>query len=362
MEKITVLCLFGGKSTEYEVSLMSAHSILVNIDREKYNVITVGITKDGDWYHYTGTPESIRDGSWCADPASLEKAAISPSMSDSALLIFGTDGSSCRKVHIDVVLPIMHGAHAEDGTLQGLLKISGIPFVGCGCTTSAIGMDKSFTKLILKNFGIPQARSIIVRSDSINGNFPQIMDRCEQMSPYPIFVKPANAGSSVGASKVNSRDELLKAILEAAKYDDKVVVEEYIKGKEVEVAVMGKHRYTASTPGQINPGSAFYDYDTKYSAGSTASYSIPADIKPETAEEIRVTAVKICSILGVEGLSRVDFFVRKKGGKEDFLFNEINTLPGFTEISMYPKLMIHDGMTYPQIIDRLIGIALGKED
>lgn len=362
MEKITLLCLFGGKSTEHDVSLVSAYSILKNLDRSKYNVEMVGITKDGNWYYYSGEPEKIRDGSWQDDLTSLEQAAISPSTGDSALLVFSKDGDTYRKIHIDVVFPVMHGAHSEDGTLQGLLQISGIPFVGCKCTTSAIAMDKAFTKLLLKNIGIPQARSIIVRAEAIEANYPQILQGCEGLSPYPLFVKPANAGSSVGTTKVTARDKLKDALLKAAEIDSKIIVEEFVTGKECEVAVIGKKRYTASTVGQIIPGSDFYDYDTKYSPDSPATYKIPADIKPETALEIQTLAKKICSILGVEGLSRVDFFVRKTGGREEILFNEINTMPGFTEISMYPKLLIHDGMSYSDIIDRLIGMALGKED
>ena len=361
MEKLNLLVLFGGKSAEYEVSLVSASSIIRNADTEKYNLITVGITKDGDWYLYDGDTDSIRNGGWCADTSSLEPAMISSSMSDHSLIIFKKDGG-VEKKHIDVIFPVMHGAYSEDGTLQGLLQMSGIPFVGCKCTTSAIGMDKGYTKMILKGVGIHMARSIVINAAMLERGFPQILERCEQMSPYPLFVKPANAGSSVGASKVTARDRLLPAMYEAAKYDSKIVVEEFIKGKECEVAVMGKKNFIASTVGEIVPGSEFYDYDTKYSSGSTASYNIPASIREDTQMTIRRTAIQICSVLGVEGLSRVDFFVRKRGQEEEVIFNEINTLPGFTEISMYPKLFMHDGMTYAGIIDRLVNIALGKDE
>lgn len=362
MEKLDLLILFGGKSSEYEVSLVSASSIIKNADPEKYNIITVGITKDGDWYHYAGDVDAIKSGDWCSEPEKLERAAISPSTSDGSLLIFGKDGSY-RSRHIDVIFPVMHGAFSEDGTLQGLLQISGIPFVGCKCCTSAIGMDKGFAKMILKNVGIHMARSIVVNSAMLEKGYPQILERCEQMSPYPLFVKPANAGSSVGASKVTARDRLLPAMYEAAKYDSKVVVEEFVRGKECEVAVMGKKSFITSTVGQIVPGSDFYDYDTKYSPESSATYNIPADIKEETQLTIRRTATQICSVLGVEGLARVDFFVRRApGGQEEVIFNEINTMPGFTEISMYPKLFMHDGMSYGEIIDRLVNLALGKDE
>ncbi len=359
MSKPTLLILFGGRSNEYDVSLMSACSILKNVDRAKYQIETVGITRNGDWYYFTGTPDEIRSGSWCADPTALEKAALSPSVSDSSLLIFGDGG--LRSIRIDVIFPVMHGAFSEDGTLQGLLQMSGIPFVGPKCAASAIGMDKGFTKLVLKDFGIPQAKSLVLHASAIAVRPDDAAAACEALSPYPLFVKPANAGSSVGASKASDRAELARALDTAAAIDTKVIVEEYIDGKEIEVAVIGKGHFRTSTCGQIVPGSEFYDYDTKYSAGSTATYKIPADIRPETAEKIRETATRICTVLGIEGLSRVDFFVFEKNGREEFLFNEINTLPGFTEISMYPKLMVHDGLSYSELIDRLIGIALSQE-
>lgn len=358
MTKTTLLCLFGGKSSEYEVSLISAHSILSNIDRQKYDVVTVGITKQGDWYHYTGDIDSIKDGTWCENVSILNKAVLSPSPSDSALLIL-TDDNRAAHIHIDVIFPVMHGANAEDGTLQGLLKLSGIPFVGCGCATSAIGMDKGFTKLVLDHYSIPQAKCEIIDRFRLTSDIDGVIKSCEGIGAYPLFVKPANAGSSVGASKANDRDGLITALTLAAEHDSKIIVEEYINGKEIEVAVMGNGSYTASTCGQINPGSEFYDYDAKYSADSNSSCLIPADIKPQTAEKVRECAMRICNALGVTGLSRVDFFVTED---DKIIFNEINTLPGFTQISMYPKLFMHDGMAYSEIIDRLITLALAKEN
>ncbi len=357
MSKTTLLCLFGGKSSEYEVSLISASSILTNVDRNKYDIVTIGITKQGDWYYYTGDIASIKDGTWCEKSDSLKKAALSPSPSDSALLVF--EGGKVEYIHIDVVFPVMHGANAEDGTLQGLLKLSGIPFVGCGCTTSAIAMDKGFTKLVLHHFDIPQAKCEIIDKLRLSSDIDSVISACERISAYPLFVKPANAGSSVGASKANDRDGLISALKLAAEHDSKIIVEEYISGKEIEVAVIGNEVYSASTCGQINPGAEFYDYDAKYSADSNSSAIIPADINPETAEKVREYAKRICTALGVTGLSRVDFFVT---ADERIIFNEINTLPGFTEISMYPKLRIYDGMTYPEIIDNLISLALIKEN
>ncbi len=361
MTKTSLLCLFGGKSSEYEVSLISAHSILSNIDRKKYDITTVGITKSGDWYLFEGNIENIKDGTWCADTSALQKAALSPSPSDSALIVFPTDGTQAKYLHIDVIFPIMHGANAEDGTLQGLMKLSGIPFVGCGCTTSAIGMDKGYTKMVLNNFDIPQAKCKIILRDDFDTKSDEILDACEALGSYPLFVKPANAGSSVGASKAADRVMLAEAIRLAAEHDSKIIVEEYINGKEIEVAVIGNRDHAASTCGQINPGSEFYDYDAKYSADSNSSCLIPADIKRETMLDVRAYAVKICKILGVSGLSRVDFFVYEENGEEKIIFNEINTLPGFTQISMYPKLMVNDGMSYSALIDTLITLATEKE-
>lgn len=360
MRKIELLILFGGKSSEYEVSLISVHSILSKIDNEKYNITTVGITKGGDWFLYEGDIDNIKNGAWCKDTAHLERAVISSSPADHSLLTIDKDGYVKRR-HIDVIFPVMHGANAEDGTVQGIFKLSGIPFVGCECATSAIGMDKGFTKLILNNFDIPQAKCRIILRRDFELHRDTVLDTCEAIGEYPLFVKPANAGSSVGASKANDRASLSTAIELASKHDSKIIVEEYIKGKEVEVAVIGNDTYTASTCGQINPGSEFYDYDAKYGADSNSSYLIPADITEQTMIDIRSYAVKICSILGVEGLSRVDFFVSEKNGKEKITFNEINTLPGFTQISMYPKLMVNDGMSYSQLIDALITLALEKE-
>jgi len=358
MKKLTLLILFGGKSTEHEVSRVSASSIIKNADREKYDLVTVGITKNGDWYLCDCPIENIRDGSWLN--TNLIPAALSPSMSDHALLLFTPDGKVTKK-HIDVIFPVMHGAFSEDGTMQGVLQMSGIPFVGCHCATSAIGMDKAFTKLILTNYRIPQAKYLLVRSHEISDTIDAVVADCEKFSSYPLFVKPVNAGSSVGASKAADRAALIAALNTAAEYDTKILVEEYINGKECEVAVMGSPDtgYHASTVGQIVPGSEFYDYETKYSASSTASYNIPADIQSKTAEMLRKNAEAICEYLDVDGLSRVDFFVvDEKDGGERIVFNEINTLPGFTEISMYPKLRIHDGATYAGVIDSLIALAL----
>ena len=345
MKKINVCILFGGVSTEHEVSLTSASSVLSNIDREKYEVTMLGITKGGRWLLYDGSIEKIASGEWERDPAHTVGAWISPSRGDKA--IHTEDG---RTIDIDVVFPVMHGANCEDGTLQGLFALADIPFVGSDCESSAVCMDKAATKTILNNFDIPQAKAVIVER-TWSHDLERIYGNCEELG-YPLFVKPSRAGSSVGVSKVRSRSELESALSEAFSIDRTVLIEEFIKGREVEVAVMGNEDPVASVCGEIDPGSDFYDYETKY-ISDTASYYIPARIDDECSEKVREYAVKIYKILGCKGLSRVDFFVGDR-----IIFNEINTLPGFTSISMFPKLFMYGGMSYSEIIDKLIALAL----
>ncbi len=352
MGKIRVLCMFGGRSTEYEVSLMSAYSILSNIDREKYEVMTLGITKDGKWLYYEGGLDGIKDGSWHAREVS--PAVLVPDSGAKKLLVL-KDVPEYKD--IDVIFPIMHGANCEDGTLQGLFEICGIPYVGPGCLSSAVSMDKVFTKLVLNNYGIPQAEFLHFTDAEVSAALDVCVAKIEEKFDYPVFVKPANAGSSIGTGKARERDGLISALINAAKFDSKVIVEEYITAKEIEIAVMGRgETLRTSVCGEIIPGADYYDYETKY-ISDVSSDAIPARIPEETAETVRALAAKIYTALGCKGLSRVDFFVTE-GGR--IVFNEINTLPGFTTISMYPKLFLNEGMTYSEIIDKLIAQALAE--
>ena len=352
-KKPVMCCLFGGKSTEYEVSLMSVCSVLNNIDRDHFDVVTLGVTKDGRWLYFDGDIEAIRGNTWFSDESHARPAMFSPDCGSKQLLIFEKNGAVTR-LHIDVVFPVMHGANAEDGTMQGLLTICGIPFVGPHHCASAIGMDKAYSKLVLANFVIPQANyDVIFRTDSAD----TAIEKAEAVSGYPLFVKPANAGSSVGASKASDREALKKAIAEALIYDDKAIVEEYISGREVECAVLGNDSPIASTPGEIAPNSEFYDYETKYLADTAKDY-IPARISDRSIAAVQSLAGNIFKILGCRGLSRVDFFVTGAGDTERVIFNEINTLPGFTNISMYPKLFVHDGISYSALIDKLAELAM----
>lgn len=345
-------CLFGGESTEYEVSLSSVTSVIQNYDRTKYTLTLVGITRDGNWYLYEGPVEKIKANTWWQDPA-CTPAILSPSKADHALLVLGEN--SYRKIPIDVIFPVMHGAHCEDGTLQGLLELSGIPFVGPYCRSSAVCMDKFTTKAVLNNYGIPQAKVEFVSRRDFDLDFDRVAEKVAQLS-YPVFVKPSATGSSVGVSKVRRPEELRQALENALRFDTLALVEEFIEGREVEVAVMGNADPIASIPGEIDPGSDFYDYDTKYN-NDTASYFIPARLSDEGMQAIRACASEIYRRLGCRGLSRVDFFYKADGS---FVFNEINTLPGFTSISMYPKLFMAGGMSYAQVIDALVDFALAK--
>ncbi len=350
----TNLCvIFGGMSSEYEVSLSTAHSIISNLDREKYDVKMLGITKEGVWYLYDGSPDLLPDNLWCRDEAHLTRASILPSRGVNAI-VRESDG---KKYPIDVIFPAVHGEYAEDGSLQGLLELSGIPFVGSGCKASAAAMDKATAKAVISQTNVRQADCIVVSGDEIESDISGILEKVAAKLGYPVFVKPSSAGSSVGVSKVTSAEKLEAALKLAARTDkSKVLIEKFIKGREIEVAVMGNDSPRASVCGEIDPGADFYDYETKYHA-DTASYFIPARLDEDVAARVRASALVVYRAIGCRGLSRVDFFVTDDN---EIIFNEINTLPGFTSISMYPKLFMACGMTYPQILDSLIELANRK--
>lgn len=357
--KKQVLCIFGGMSSEYEVSLRSVCTVLEALDTEKYDVHKLGITRDGKWYLYTGKNDSIADNTWHKDTPNLSRAMLSPDFGDGFLYVETSPNVRHFVLYpIDVIIPVVHGAYAEDGKLQGLLSMSGIPYVGPHCTASAISMDKAYTKLILNNYDIPQAKCAIISRALLENDPDAAIAQAEAIDAYPLFVKPANAGSSVGASKANDRTALLAALKLAAEHDDKILVEECIIGREVECAVLGNLDPETTVPGEIDAGAEFYDYEAKYITSTSSAY-IPARIKEETQEAVRTYAKRIYEILGCKGLSRVDFFVTTEGnGEEKIIFNEINTLPGFTSISMYPKLWNHMGTSTTALLDELITLAI----
>lgn len=345
--KKTVCVLFGGKSAEYPVSLRSCVSVLENLDREKYDVITVGITRDGVWYLYTGGKDKIASDTW--HQGTLKRVSIDHNPTDPALLVMDDDGY--RRIKADVFFPVLHGTNGEDGRLQGLFDMAGVRYVGVGTLCSAVGMDKEYAKIVFAHAGINQADWVTVHSYD---DTSKKIDEIESKFPYPVFVKPANAGSSFGIGKAFGREELVECIENARKFDSKVIVEEFLKGHEVECAVLGNSGdVVASAVGEIVADEEFYTFDSKYSATSQTKLHIPALVSNSAMEKVRKLAVKAFEALSGRGLSRVDFFV----DGEEVRINEINTLPGFTSISMYPKLFEYSGIGYSELLTRLIDLA-----
>ena len=351
MKKLSVCVLFGGMSPEHEVLLRSAESVLNHLNQEKYNVFPVGITKNGDWVLYGGKDYSKLPGGEWLHCEQNRRAAISP-VRGQGLLSF--EGDCVVRERIDVVFPVLHGENGEDGAMQGLLQLAGIPYVGPNVAASATCMDKTLTKLVADCAGIRQAAWQLVTAQELAVNPESVLDAAEARFAYPVFVKPAGTGSSVGVSKAKNREALLAALLNAAKFDRKILIEEFINGREVEVAVLGNDAPAASICGEIDSGTEFYDYDAKYISDCARLY-IPARIDEMTAENVRDTAIRAYQALGCKGLSRVDFFVTYD--KNEIVFNEINTIPGFTSISMYPKLFAASGIPYSELLDRLIELA-----
>mgnify|MGYP002625927211 CR=1 FL=1 len=350
MERKNVGILFGGVSPEHEVSLRSGQCILEHLDPERFAAWPIGITKAGQWLLYGSTDyAALPDGSWEQCPENVP-AVISPARGQ-GLLIFRKTG--LERVPLDVVFPVLHGENGEDGSVQGLMQLAGIPCVGPGVGASAAAMDKTMTKLVADREAIPQAAWELIRREEL-ADFAAAADRVEARFSYPVFVKPAGTGSSVGVSKVKSRGDLQDALEAAANYDAKILVEEFIPGQEVEVAVLGNESPRASLCGEIDSGVEFYDYEAKYITDTSRAY-IPARISPEAARTVQETAVKIYSALGCRGLSRVDFFV---GAEGKVTFNEINTIPGFTSISMYPKLWEASGLSITGQVTRLLELAM----
>lgn len=357
MSKKKIAIIFGGASSEHEVSLLSTASVLRNIPRDRFDTINVGITKDGRWFRYDGETEKIENGEWIKDEENLVSAAVSPDTSVHGLIYKDKNGAYCAE-RIDAAFPVLHGRNGEDGTIQGLFTLANIPFVGCDLLSSAVCMDKAVTNALLDHFGIKRCawRSVLKKDmDKFDGIERQL--RAELC--YPMFVKPANAGSSVGITKAHNKEELLEAFSIAFQHDKKIVVERNVIGKELEVAVLGNDAPVASEVGEIVPCNEFYDYDAKYLAG-TSETLIPARITKEQSDEIRKTAVRAYSLLGCAGLTRVDFLLETETG--EIYLNEPNTIPGFTSISMYPKMMEHSGVPYSELIAKLIDLAIERTE
>jgi D-alanine-D-alanine ligase len=339
--------LFGGRSGEHEVSLVSAASVIRGLDPDKYEAIPIGITKDGHWLMGEGAvkmlPEVLKGGRRVMLTADPTEAALVPL----------DRGAGAQR--FDVIFPVMHGTFGEDGTIQGLLELSGIPFVGAGVLGSAIGMDKDVSKRLCQEAGIPVVPCITVHRSRWEKEPDAVRAEIEAKFSYPVFVKPATLGSSVGMTKAHKREELGPALDFACQYGMKILVEKAVVAREIEVSVLGNHDPQASIPGEIVPHREFYDYAAKYLEEGT-KLLIPADLKPAQAKRIQSLAVDAFQTLELSGMARVDFFLEKKGNK--LYLNEVNTIPGFTSISMYPKLWEASGISFRDLIDRLITLAL----
>ena len=346
-KRLRIGVLFGGRSGEHEVSLASAASVVRGLDPDKYEALPIGITKEGHWLIGAGAqkmlPEVLKGG---------QRVMMTVDPSDAVLVHLDGSGGGQR---VDVVFPVMHGTFGEDGTIQGLLDLAGLPFVGAGVLGSAIGMDKDVSKRLMQVAKIPVVSWITIQRADWERNPKEIRNAIEKKFKYPVFVKPATLGSSVGMTKVHSRAELAPALNLAAEFAMKILVERCVIAREIEVSVLGNHDPKASIPGEIVPHREFYDYAAKYLEEGT-QLLIPAKLRPAQVKKIQKYAVDAFRALELSGMARVDFFLEKKGGK--IYLNEVNTIPGFTSISMYPKLWEASGIPFRELIDKLIDLAL----
>lgn len=330
MDRIGVI--FGGKSGEHEVSLLSATSVIKEINSEKHDIVMIGITKDGVWKHFDGPIETIADGSWerWSEPFAISEL----------------------KAKIDFALPILHGPFGEDGTIQGLFEMLDVPYAGCGVLASSLCMDKVLAKKTFEQAGLPVSPYIDVDIEDVHEDMEAVCDRIEAALDYVMFVKPSNMGSSVGISKVRTREELKAALLLAGKYDRRIIVELGINCREVETGVIGNHRPEVAAVGEIAASLDFYDYTAKYTDDAGTVISIPAPLDAETYEEIRSLAKQAYKAMDCSGFARVDFFVDKDNGK--IYINEINTIPGFTKYSMFPMMWKEVGVPFQELIERIV--------
>lgn len=355
-EKLRVGVIFGGRSGEHEISLMSARSVISVLDPQRYQVTQIGITQDGSWLTGKNTLEAMEQGKI----DTLYDAALLPDPKYAGIITFeetehGLQVGLLSK--LEVVFPVIHGTFGEDGTLQGLLEMADIAYVGAGVLGSSVGMDKGVFQAVMVAQSIPVVKTMVVLRIDLADHMNDVIDRAEKMSDYPLFVKPANLGSSVGVSKCRSRADLLEGLMEASRYDRRILVQQGVNGREIEVSVLGNDAPQASMPGEIIPSREFYSYEAKY-LDSASELLIPAPIPEETAERVKELAIKAFKAIDCQGMARVDFLLDRDTG--ELFLNELNTIPGFTNISMYPKLWEASGIPYPKLVDRLIELALER--
>ncbi len=356
--KLRIGVIFGGRSGEHEVSLRSAESVLAALDREKYDVITIGITKQGQWL--TGDPLAALQSGQTEAAAATTAVLLPPTPGAHTLVpVDPVAGAGPFDGDLDVIIPVLHGTFGEDGTVQGLLELAGLPYVGAGVVGSAVGMDKGIFKQVMAANGLPVLPWQLVRSQELGGDPAPIIDRLERALRYPMFTKPANLGSSVGVSRCQTTTELLAGLELAARYDRRIVVERGIDARELEVAVLGNDKPETSVVGEVRPKGSFYDYEAKYITDDS-ELLIPAPIPDPLARQVRELAAAAFMAIDCAGMGRVDFLLDRR--TNELFINEINTLPGFTSISMYPKLWEATGLSYPDLLDRLIGLAVERHE
>jgi D-alanine-D-alanine ligase len=351
--------IFGGRSGEHEVSLMSARSVLKAINKDKYDVTLIGITKDGKWIGGSDPVGALESGQAATSPAT---ALLGEPQSGGLMQVSeqpGRSGVTLSSVaQLDVIFPLLHGTFGEDGTVQGLLELASIPYVGAGVVGSAVGMDKGVFKSVMRANSIPVPDWLIVSRAEIERDAAAVADRAEAKFGYPIFTKPANLGSSVGVVKVHNRSEFEAALKESARWDRRVLVEQGINAREIEISILGNDDPIASVPGEVLPSREFYDYKAKY-IDDNSGLVIPAQLDEATTERTKALAIAAFKAIDAAGMARVDFLLDKDSG--ELYINEINTIPGFTQISMYPKLWEASGLSYSNLIDRLIELALERQ-
>jgi D-alanine-D-alanine ligase len=355
--KLRVAVICGGKSGEHEVSLMSARSILSQLDRTKYEVVEVGITKKGHWIVGSGIVRLLEKG------IPTRRAALFAEPGPTRIWAWEeTPNAESLRLEsgqpVDVVFPVLHGTFGEDGALQGLLELAEVPYVGAGVLASSVAMDKGLFKDLMRAHAIPQAEYAICLRSEVEANADEVIRRAERLTGYPLFVKPANLGSSVGITKCRSRSDLMEGLREAARYDRRIVIERGVDAREIEASVLGNDELQASLPGEVIPSREFYSYEAKYVDG-TSRLLIPAPLSEEKTREVQDLAVRACKAIDCAGMARVDFLLDRKTDR--VLVNEVNTIPGFTQISMYPKLWEASGISYPRLLDKLIELALQRQ-
>lgn len=358
-KKLRVGVIFGGRSGEHEVSVASAASVMEALDKEKYEIVPIGITHEGRWLA-GADPRRMLTGA-AMESAGVQNAAVTavtitgdPTRNG---LVPADDASASGPAPLDIVIPVLHGTYGEDGTLQGLLEMAGVPYAGCGVLGAALGMDKEKAKLVFKAAGLPVVPWVMARRNEHEREPEALCDRIEARFDYPIFVKPANMGSSVGVGKAHDRDELRDVLATALEYDRKAIVEPGVNCRELECAVLGNDEPIASVVGEVVSSNEFYDYRAKYVDNASRLY-IPAELPQGLAESVRRMAMEAFLALDLSGLARVDFFLDKDSNQ--IYINEVNTMPGFTQISMYPKLWEASGIPYPELLDRLIALGIER--